>query len=94
VHEPQNLLLDEPTNGLDIGSSLAVHDLIRDIRDDGRCVLFCSHIMSEVAKVCDRIIIIAGGQIAGAGTIDELMEQTGKQNLEDLFLTLTGERGA
>ena len=94
VHEPQNLLLDEPTNGLDIGSSLAVHDLIGDIRDDGRCVLFCSHIMSEVAKVCDRIIIIAGGQIAGAGTIDELMEQTGKQNLEDLFLTLTGERGA
>ena len=94
VHEPQNLLLDEPTNGLDIGSSLAVHDLIRDIRDDGRCVLFCSHIMSEVAKVCDRIIIIAGGQIVGAGTIDELMDQTGEQNLEDLFLALTGERGA
>ncbi len=94
VHTPHNLLLDEPTNGLDIASSLAVHNLIRNIRNEGRCVLFCSHIMSEVAKVCDRIVIIAGGRIAGAGTIDELMEQTGKHSLEDLFLALTGERGA
>jgi sodium transport system ATP-binding protein len=92
VHEPHNLLLDEPTNGLDIASSLAVHNLIRDIRDSGRCVLFCSHIMSEVAKICDRIVIIAGGRVAGAGTIDELMDQTGKTDLEDFFLALTGER--
>ena len=91
VHQPHNLLLDEPTNGLDIASSMAVHNLIRDIRDAGRCVLFCSHIMSEVAKVCDRIVIIARGSIVGAGTIAELMEQTGETSLEELFLSLTGE---
>ena len=90
VHTPHNLLLDEPTNGLDIGSSRAVHGLIRQIRDQGRCVLFCSHIMSEVAAVCDRIIVITSGQIAAIGTVQELMSQTGKDTLEDVFLTLTG----
>ena len=92
VHTPHNLLLDEPTNGLDIGSSRAVHGLIRQIRDQGRCVLFCSHIMSEVAAVCDRIIVITGGQIAAIGTVQELMSQTGKDTLEDVFLTLTGDQ--
>jgi len=90
VHEPQNLLLDEPTNGLDISSSRAVHQLIRDVRDQGRCVLFCSHIMSEVASICDRIVVISGGLIAADGTVQELMSQTGSDNLDDVFLRLTG----
>jgi len=90
VHSPHNLLLDEPTNGLDIASSRAVHSLIREIRDQGRCVLFCSHIMSEVANICDRIVVISGGHIVGAGTVQELMTLTGKDNLEDVFLILTG----
>ena len=90
VHSPHNLLLDEPTNGLDIGSSRAVHQLIREIRDQGRCVLFCSHIMSEVAAICDRIVVIAGGKIAAIGTVQELMSQTGKDSLDDVFLALTG----
>ena len=92
VHNPHNLLLDEPTNGLDIGSSRAVHGLIREIRDQGRCVLLCSHIMSEVAAVCDRIVVIAGGQIAAIGTLQELMSKTDKDTLEDVFLALTGSR--
>ncbi len=91
VHEPHNLLLDEPTNGLDIASSRAVHTMVREIRAQGRCVLFCSHIMSEVASICDRIIIIAQGRIAGNGTVAELMAQTGKDDLEDVFLALTGD---
>jgi sodium transport system ATP-binding protein len=94
VHDPHNLLLDEPTNGLDIASSRAVHGFIRGVRDQGRCVLFCSHIMSEVASVCDRIIVITGGCIAGFGTQQELMSATGQDNLEDVFLSLTGEPGA
>ncbi|OHC74256.1 MAG: ABC transporter [Rhodospirillales bacterium RIFCSPLOWO2_12_FULL_58_28] len=90
VHEPPNLLLDEPTNGLDIASSRAVHRLIRNIRDQGRCVLFCSHIMREVAAICDRIVIIAHGKIAACGTPAELLEQTGKPDLEEMFLDVTG----
>ncbi len=91
VHDPQNLLLDEPTNGLDISSSRAVHRLIRDIRDQGRCVLFCSHIMSEVASICDRIVVIAGGRIAASGSVQNLMALTGCDNLDDVFLRLTGD---
>ena len=90
VHEPHNLLLDEPTNGLDIASSRAVHTLVRDIREQGRCVLFCSHIMSEVASICDRIIIISNGAIAANGTVQDLMRMSGQDNLEDVFLSLTG----
>ena len=91
VHEPQNLLLDEPTNGLDIASSRALHRMIRDIRDRGRCVLFCSHIMQEVAAISDRIVVIARGRVVGQGTPDDLLRQTGKNNLEEMFLALTGE---
>lgn len=90
VHEPHNLLLDEPTNGLDLANSRAVHKLVREICDQGRCVLFCSHIMSEVASICDRIVIIAGGRIVANGTMDELMSQAGCDNLEDVYLALTG----
>ena len=72
VHSPRNLVLDEPTNGLDISSSRAVRRLIRQIRDEGRCVLFCSHIMAEVQAVCDRIVIIAEGKVAAQGTLAEL----------------------
>ena len=91
VHEPQNLLLDEPTNGLDIASSRALHGMIRNIRDRGRCVLFCSHIMQEVAAISDRIVVIARGRVVGQGTPDDLLRQTGKNNLEEMFLALTGE---
>ena len=90
VHNPHNLLLDEPTNGLDIASSRAVHQLIRDKRDQGHCVLFCSHIMREVAEICDRIVVISQGKIAAQGTPDELLEQTGKGDIEEMFLAVTG----
>jgi len=86
VHEPANVVLDEPTNGLDIASSRAVRDLIREIRDQGRCVLFSSHIMGEVEALCDRIIVISDGLIVADGDPDELRRATGQGNLEEVFL--------
>jgi len=90
VHDPANVILDEPTNGLDVMATRAVRGLIRRMREEGKCVLFSSHIMQEVSALCDRIIIISTGRIVAAGTPDELREQTGRDNLEDAFVTLTG----
>ena len=90
VHDPANVILDEPTNGLDVMATRAVRGLIRRMREEGKCVLFSSHIMQEVSALCDRIIIISTGRIVAAGTPDELREQSGRDNLEDAFVTLTG----
>lgn len=90
VHDPRNVLLDEPTNGLDVMSTRAVRDIIRRLRDDGRCVLFSSHVMQEVSALCDSIIVIARGGIAAIGTPDRLRAMTGHQNLEDAFVALSG----
>ena len=90
VHRPQNVILDEPTNGLDVMATRAVRDVIRALSREGRCVVFSSHVMQEVAALCDRIVVIARGRVVAAGTPDELREQTGEQNLEDAFVALTG----
>jgi sodium transport system ATP-binding protein len=90
VHDPNNVLLDEPTNGLDVMSTRAVRDIIRRLREDGRCVLFSSHVMQEVSALCDSIIVIARGGVAAVGTPDELRRQTGYENLEDAFVALSG----
>jgi sodium transport system ATP-binding protein len=95
VHEPQNVLLDEPTNGLDVMSTRAVRAIVRRLRDQGRCVLFSSHVMQEVSALCDSIVVIAAGRVVAHGTPDELRQQTGYQNLEDAFVALAGlNRGA
>lgn len=90
VHQPRNVILDEPTNGLDVLSTRAMRGLIRGLKSDGRCVLFSSHIMQEVSALCDRIIVIAQGRVVADGTPDELRRQTGHENLEDAFVSLTG----
>jgi sodium transport system ATP-binding protein len=90
VHSPQNVLLDEPTNGLDVMSTRAVREMIRRLRDEGRAVLFSSHVMQEVAALCDAIVVIAAGRVVAHGTPDELRAQTGEENLEDVFVTLVG----
>lgn len=92
VHRPKNILLDEPTNGLDIGSFRAVHDIIRKLRDDGCCIVFCSHIMKEVADISDQVVVMAHGRAADIGRVDDLIAQTGAQDIEGVFLTLTGQR--
>jgi sodium transport system ATP-binding protein len=90
VHNPGNVLLDEPTNGLDVKSTRAMRIFIRKLRDDGKCVLLTSHIMQEVAALCDQIVIISNGIVAAKGTSDELLHKTGKDNLEDAFIDIIG----
>jgi sodium transport system ATP-binding protein len=90
VHDPNNVLLDEPTNGLDVMSTRAVREIIRKLRDAGRCVLFSSHVMQEVSALCDSIIVIAHGGVAARGTADDLRAMTGQENLEDAFVALAG----
>ncbi len=90
VHDPQTVLLDEPTNGLDIMSTRAMRDLIRRLRDQGKCVLFSSHIMQEVAALCDRIVIIAHGRVVFDGTPEAVLAQAGSGSLEDAFVRIIG----
>jgi sodium transport system ATP-binding protein len=86
VHGPRNLVLDEPTNGLDVMATRALRALIRKLRDAGHCVLFSSHVMQEVAALCDSIVIIAEGRIVARGSVDEIRRQTGEQDLEEAFV--------
>lgn len=90
VHDPPNVLLDEPTNGLDVMSTRAVRRLIKELRANGRCVVFSSHVMQEVAALCDRIVVVAKGRVVADGTADELRERTGKDNLEEAFVQVIG----
>lgn len=90
VHDPHNVILDEPTNGLDVASMRAVRELIRRLRDEGRCVLLSSHVMQEVGAVCDQIVVIARGSVAASGTPEALKQQTGCEQLEDAFVALAG----
>lgn len=90
VHGPRNVLLDEPTNGLDVMSTRALRELIRSLRAAGHCILFSSHVMQEVAALCDRIVVIARGRVVVDGTPDELRQQTGKESLEEAFVQVIG----
>jgi sodium transport system ATP-binding protein len=86
VHGPNNILLDEPTNGLDVISTRAMRALIQRLRDEGKCVLFSSHIMQEVSALCDQVVVIAHGQKVATWTAAEIEEMTGKNSLEDAFV--------
>lgn len=90
IHDPRNVLLDEPTNGLDVTSTRAMRQFIRRLRNAGKCIVLTSHIMQEVAALCDQIIIISNGVIAAQGSPDELLQKTGKTNLEDAFIEAIG----
>ena len=86
VHRPHNLILDEPTNGLDVVSSRAVRDLIRELRDQGHCVLLSSHIMAEVSALCDDLVIVSEGAVLTEGTPDQLRQRYAADDLEDVFV--------
>lgn len=90
VHDPPNVMLDEPTSGLDVMSTRAMRTFIRRLRDEGKCVLFSSHIMQEVAMLCDCIVIIANGEVVISGSPDDLRRKTGRENLEDAFVAMLG----
>lgn len=86
VHDPQNILLDEPSNGLDVMATRSLRHLILKLKDAGHCVLFSSHVMQEVAALCDDICIIARGQVAINDSADGIRERTGCDSLEDAFV--------
>lgn len=90
VHDPKNVLLDEPTSGLDVMSTRAMREVIRRMREIGKCVLFSSHIMQEVSALCDNIVIIAKGEIVAEGSPEGLRKRTGQENLEDAFVKAIG----
>lgn len=90
VHDPMNILLDEPTNGLDVMTTRSMRGFIRRLRDEGKCVLFSSHIMQEVSALCENIIIIQRGKIAASGTPAQILSATHQENLEDAFVSAIG----
>ncbi len=90
VHGPRNLLLDEPTNGLDVMSTRSVREMIRRLRDEGKTILFSSHIMQEVSALCDHIVVIDHGKVAASGTPEDLRRSTGCATLEDAFVAIIG----
>jgi sodium transport system ATP-binding protein len=91
VHAPGNLLLDEPTNGLDVMATRALRALMLRLREAGHCILFSSHVMQEVAALCDEIVIVDKGRVVAAGTPEELRERFGAATLEDAFVSAIGD---
>ena len=90
IHRPRNVLLDEPTNGLDVMAVRNLRALLQRLREEGHCVLFSSHVMQEVAALCDDIVVIAHGHVVASGSPDALRERSGHSNLEDAFVQLIG----
>jgi sodium transport system ATP-binding protein len=90
IHEPQTVLLDEPSNGLDVMSTRALREYILGLKAQGHSVVLSTHIMQEVAALCDRVVIIARGRIAADGTQEELLERSGSRTIEDAFVRLIG----
>jgi sodium transport system ATP-binding protein len=88
VHDPPVLIFDEPTAGLDVLVARAVLDSIRRLRDLGKCILFSTHIMREVERLCDRVAVISRGRVLACGTLDQLREAYGQEDLEELFFQL------
>jgi sodium transport system ATP-binding protein len=94
VHEPKNVILDEPSNGLDVMATRSLRDLIRQLKAQGKCVLFSSHVMQEVAALCDRIVIIAAGQVALDANPEDIRSVTGCKDLEEAFVKAIARAGS
>jgi sodium transport system ATP-binding protein len=91
VHGPGNVVLDEPTNGLDVMAIRNLREMLLELKRQGRCVLFSSHVMQEVAALCDRVIIIGRGRVLADATLAEIRERSGKATLEEAFLQVLGD---
>ena len=88
VHDPPVLIFDEPTLGLDVLVARSLLDTVKQLRDQGKCVIFSTHIMREAERLCDHIAVISRGRILDAGTLPELRDRHGEQDLEELFFRL------
>jgi sodium transport system ATP-binding protein len=93
VHSPRNLILDEPTNGLDVPAVRKLRALLLRLRELGHCILFSSHVMQEVAMLCDEAVVIAAGRVVACGTPEALRQRTQAASFEDAFVALTGDAG-
>ena len=93
VHRPRNVLLDEPTIGLDVMAVRNLRGLLQRLRQAGHCVLFSSHVMQEVAALCDEVVMIAHGKVVASGTLEAIRSRTGHADLEEAFVELVGGEG-
>lgn len=93
VHDPQVILLDEPTTGLDVTAATMFRQMIGTLQEEGKTILFSSHNMGEIDKLCKRIALIHKGRLQYAGTLQKLREQYGMQDLDDLFMTVVEGSG-
>ncbi len=89
VHDPQNIVLDEPTNGLDVLATRGLRETLRRLRDDqGKCIVFSTHIMQEVARLCDYVVLMSRGRAVASGTVAELDAAAGEVDFEETFVRL------
>ena len=93
VHDPSVLFFDEPTSGLDVLSSRTIVEFIKSCRERQKTVVFSTHFMSEVDKLCDRVVVIHHGRVYFTGTVETLRQQTGQEDLEEAFMRLVSEEG-
>jgi sodium transport system ATP-binding protein len=89
VHDPPNIILDEPTNGLDVLATRSLREALRRLRDDqGKCIVFSTHIMQEVERLCDHVVVVAHGRTVAQGTVAGLSARTGLADFEETFVQL------
>ena len=97
VHDPANIVLDEPTNGLDVLATRALRESLRWLRTPAggsKCIVFSTHIMQEVERLCDQVVVMAHGVTVACGSVPELLAQTGQRDFEEAFVALAFEAGA
>jgi sodium transport system ATP-binding protein len=94
VHDPPVLIFDEATTGLDVLVARALLDAVSELRDQGKCIVFSTHIMREAERLCDRVAIMYRGRILAEGTLDELRDQQQERDLEELFFQLIWKQEA
>jgi sodium transport system ATP-binding protein len=94
VHDPAVMIFDEPTLGLDVMTARSIVKFVRDCRDRGKTVIYSTHVMSEVEKLCDTIGIIHAGKLVAEGTLAELRTRFGQQDMEEIFVQAVGGEAA